>query len=80
MFVFQLRRISHQSKDEEMSSTTDKIKGKANQAGGAIKEEAGKLSGNRKVEAEGAAQKLKGKAQDAKGKAKDAVKSAVDKA
>ncbi|OOL13216.1 CsbD family protein, partial [Ochrobactrum sp. P6BS-III] len=34
-----------------MSSTTDKIKGKANQVGGAIKEEAGKLTGNRKVEA-----------------------------
>lgn len=63
-----------------MSSTTDKIKGKANQAGGAIKEEAGKLTGNRRVEAEGAAQKLKGKAQEAKGKAKDAVKSVVDKA
>lgn len=62
-----------------MSSTSDKIKGMANQAGGAIKKEVGKITGSNKLEAEGAAQQLKGKAQEAKGKAKDAIKSVVDK-
>ena len=62
-----------------MSSTTDKIKGVANQAAGSLKEGFGKATGNARIEAEGAAQKLKGDVQEAAGKAKDAVKSAIDK-
>lgn len=60
-----------------MSSTTDKIKGMANQAAGSVKQGVGKATDNRKLQAEGSAQKLKGKVQESVGKAKDAVKKAV---
>lgn len=52
----------------------DRIKGSANQAGGAIKEAAGKLTGDAKLQAEGKAQKTAGKIQNAVGGIKDAVK------
>lgn len=63
-----------------MGSTTDKIKGMANQAAGAIKQGVGEAVGNPNLEIEGAAQKLKGQAQETVGEAKDAVKKIVDKA
>jgi uncharacterized protein YjbJ (UPF0337 family) len=63
-----------------MSSTTDKLKGAANEAAGSVKESVGKSVGNDRVEAEGAVQKAKGQAQQAVGKGKDALKSIVDKA
>jgi uncharacterized protein YjbJ (UPF0337 family) len=63
-----------------MGSTSDKIKGAANEAVGAIKKGAGHAVGDQKLEAEGAMQKLKGKNQQALGEAKDAVKKIVDKA
>ena len=66
--------------EREMSSTGDKVKGMANQAAGAVKETAGKVVGNEKLEAEGMAQKGVGKAQEAVGKGKDAVKGVVDRA
>ena len=60
-----------------MSSTTDKVKGAANQAAGAVREGAGKAIGNKEMEVKGAAQKAKGKFQEGIGKAKDAVKKAI---
>lgn len=63
-----------------MGSTTDKIKGVANQAVGAVKQEVGEAVGNPNLEVEGAAQKLKGQAQETIGAAKEAVKKIVDKA
>ena len=63
-----------------MGSTTDKVKGVANQAAGAVKQGVGEAVGNPTLEVEGAAQKLKGQAQGAVGDAKDAVKKVVDKA
>jgi uncharacterized protein YjbJ (UPF0337 family) len=63
-----------------MSSTTDKIKGMANEAAGAIKQGAGKAVGNPTLEVKGALQKGKGEAQEAVGNAKDAVKKVIDKA
>jgi uncharacterized protein YjbJ (UPF0337 family) len=63
-----------------MSSTTDKIKGFANQAAGSVKKGIGAATDQKELEAEGAAQKTKGKVQEAVGKAKDAVKDVVDKA
>jgi uncharacterized protein YjbJ (UPF0337 family) len=63
-----------------MGSTTDKIKGVANEAAGAVKEGVGKAVGNPNLELEGAGQKLKGETQEAVGKAKDVVKKIVDKA
>jgi uncharacterized protein YjbJ (UPF0337 family) len=62
-----------------MSSTTDKIKGMANEAVGNVKQGVGKATDNDKLRAEGKAQELKGEAQQALGKTKDAVKKGVDK-
>ena len=54
----------------------DRINGSANQAKGAIKEAAGKMTGDAKLKAEGQADKVKGKVQNAIGGAKDAVRDA----
>ena len=62
-----------------MSSTSDKIKGAANEAAGAVKQGVGEAVGNPKLQAEGAGQKLKGKAQGTLGEAKDSVKDAAKK-
>jgi len=52
----------------------DRINGSANQAKGAVKEAAGKMTGDTKLKAEGAADKAKGKVQNAIGGAKDALR------
>jgi uncharacterized protein YjbJ (UPF0337 family) len=52
----------------------DRIKGSANQAKGAIKEAAGKVTGDAKLEAEGKTDKLAGKVQNAVGGMKDALR------
>ena len=52
----------------------DRVKGSANQAKGAVKEAAGKLTGDAKLEAEGKTDKLKGKVQNAVGGVKDALR------
>ncbi|WP_430912397.1 CsbD family protein [Methylobacterium sp. sgz302541] len=57
-----------------MSSTTDKIKGLANEAAGNVKQGVGKMTGNEKLEAEGKAQELKGDAQKKVGETKDVIK------
>ena len=54
----------------------DRINGSANQAKGAIKEAAGKMTGDTKLQVEGAADKAKGKVQSAVGGAKDAMRDA----
>ena len=63
-----------------MSSTTDKIKGLANEAAGTVKQVVGKAVGNDRLEVEGAVQKNIGKAQEAVGRGKDAVKKVIDRA
>lgn len=62
-----------------MGSTSDKIKGVANEAAGNVKQAAGKATDNPKLHAEGVAQERKGEAQQMVGKAKDAVKKTVDR-
>jgi uncharacterized protein YjbJ (UPF0337 family) len=57
----------------------DRIAGAAKQAKGAIKDAAGKLLGDSKLQAEGKADKVEGKVQNAVGGAKDAVRDAVRK-
>jgi uncharacterized protein YjbJ (UPF0337 family) len=57
----------------------NRVKGSADQAMGAIKEAAGKLTGDAKLKAEGKADKLKGKVENAVGGAKDAVRHAAGK-
>ena len=61
-----------------MGSTSDKIKGAANEAAGKLKAGIGKAVGSDKLRAEGEAQEIKGDAQQAMGKAKDAVKGAAN--
>ena len=63
-----------------MWSTTDKAKGAANQAAGALKQGVGEAVASKKLQAEGATQKAKGKAQEVVDKAKDLLKSVVDTA
>ena len=57
----------------------NRVSGALNQAGGAIKEGFGKVTGDKKTEAEGAAQKTGGKVENAVGGAKDSVRDALDK-
>ncbi len=52
----------------------DRIKGVANQAKGAIKEKAGKMTGDAKLESEGKADKVAGKVQNAVGGMKDKLR------
>lgn len=59
-----------------MSSTKDKVKGKANEVVGRVKQASDKPA----TRAEGRMQERKGEAQQLKGKVKDAVKDRVDKA
>ncbi|MFK5599840.1 CsbD family protein [Methylobacterium sp. HMF5984] len=62
-----------------MSSTTDKIKGLANEAVGNVKQGVGNVTDNDKLKAEGKAQELKGEAQKTTGDVKDGAKHVVDK-
>jgi uncharacterized protein YjbJ (UPF0337 family) len=62
-----------------MSSTSDKIKGAANEAMGNAKQAAGKAVGNDRLQAKGMLQERKGEAQQAVGKAKAAVKKVIDR-
>jgi uncharacterized protein YjbJ (UPF0337 family) len=52
----------------------DRIKGSAEQAKGAVKEAAGKVFGDKKLESEGKADKIAGKIQNAVGGVKDAMR------
>ncbi|CAN1722626.1 CsbD family protein [Hyphomicrobium sp. 1Nfss2.1] len=63
-----------------MGSTTDKIKGYANQVAGNIKQGVGKATGSEELEVKGSVQNLKGKAQVAVGDVKEAVKDGANKA
>ena len=55
----------------------DRIEGSATQAKGSIKEAAGKMTGDERMEAEGAAEKAVGKAQKGVGNMKDAARDAL---
>ena len=55
----------------------DRIQGSVEQAKGKVKEVAGKVTGDAKLEAEGKTQQVAGKIQNAVGGFKDAVKEAV---
>ena len=59
-----------------MSMNKDQVKGRVNETEGKIKELAGRLVGNEKLEAKGQAQKIVGKAQAKFGDVKKAVKDA----
>jgi len=55
------------------------MSGAMNQAKGSLKDAAGKVTGDTKLQAEGKTDKAVGKAQSAVGGAKDAVRDAVNK-
>lgn len=63
-----------------MGSTTDKIKGVANEAVGKAKQGIGEKIDSPKLQGEGAAQELKGHGQQAVGDAKKLAKDAADQA
>jgi uncharacterized protein YjbJ (UPF0337 family) len=56
----------------------DRIEGSAQQAKGKVKEVAGKVTGDTKLENEGKADKAAGKIQNTVGGLKDSIKEAVD--
>jgi uncharacterized protein YjbJ (UPF0337 family) len=56
----------------------DRIEGAGHQAKGGVKEAFGKMTGDKKTEAEGATEKAAGKVQNTVGGVKDAVKDAVN--
>lgn len=55
----------------------DRIEGAAHQAKGAVKQALGNLTGDAKLQAEGAAEKTAGKVQNAAGGIKDSVADAA---
>ena len=57
----------------------DQVKGRVEEAKGAVKETTGKIVGNKDLEAKGMVQKVAGKTQAGYGEVKEKVKSAVDK-
>ena len=57
----------------------DRVAGSAKQVTGAVKEAAGKVLGEAKLESEGQADKAEGKVQNAIGGLKDVVRDAVKK-
>ena len=59
---------------EDTAMDKDRIKGSAEQAKGAVKEAAGKVFGDKKLETEGKADKAAGKVQNAVGGLKDALR------
>jgi uncharacterized protein YjbJ (UPF0337 family) len=58
---------------------SDRIEGVGKQVVGSVKEAFGKVTGDTKTQAEGAAEKTEGKVQNAVGGAKDTVRDAADK-
>ena len=57
----------------------NRVQGAWDKVKGTVKEGAGKLTGDEKLEAEGKADKVAGKAESAVGGAKDTVRDAADK-
>lgn len=57
----------------------DRVEGAAHEVKGSVKEAAGKVTGDKKTQAEGAAEKAAGKVQNTVGGAKDAVKDLADR-
>ena len=57
----------------------DQVKGRVEEAKGAVKQTTGKAVGNKDLEARGAVEKAAGKTQAGYGDAKEKVKGAIDK-
>jgi uncharacterized protein YjbJ (UPF0337 family) len=59
--------------------STNRVEGAVDKGVGAVKEAAGKATGNERLEAEGAAQKTKGDVQNKVGQAQDKIGDAIKK-
>jgi uncharacterized protein YjbJ (UPF0337 family) len=57
----------------------DRIKGMGDQAKGAVKDTAGKVTGDTKLQAEGKMDKAKGKVENAVGGAKDSLREQLNR-
>ncbi len=57
----------------------DRVEGAGHQAKGTVKEAVGKMTGDKKTEAEGTAEKAAGKVQNTVGGVKDAARDAIDR-
>jgi len=57
----------------------DRVEGVVHQAKGSVKETAGKVTGDKRTQAEGAAEKAAGKVQNTAGGVKDAAKDMSDR-
>jgi uncharacterized protein YjbJ (UPF0337 family) len=66
------------TQNNEDAMNKDRIQGSAEQVKGKVKEVAGKVTGDTKLENEGKAEKVAGKIQNTIGGIKDTVKEAVD--
>jgi uncharacterized protein YjbJ (UPF0337 family) len=64
---------------EERAMDKDRVEGGAKQVKGSVKEAIGKVTGNKRTEAEGKAEKTGGKVQGKVGEAKDAVRDTFKK-
>jgi uncharacterized protein YjbJ (UPF0337 family) len=64
----------HSTHSEDTAMDKDRIEGSVEQAKGSVKEAAGKVLGDKKLETEGTTEKAAGKAQNAIGGLKDAVR------
>ena len=70
--------IVHDSTGRITVMDREHVKGAADKAKGTIKEGAGKLTGDKSMEAEGKMDKAKGAAHNAAGDVKDAARDAAD--
>jgi uncharacterized protein YjbJ (UPF0337 family) len=67
--------IYHQTKiDQEFKMDREHVKGAADKAKGAIKDAAGKVTGDKELQTEGKLDKAKGSVHNAAGDVKDAVR------
>ncbi len=57
----------------------DTVEGNVQQVKGSVKEALGKVTGNERLEAEGATEKVAGKVQEGVGKTRDAAEETADK-
>jgi uncharacterized protein YjbJ (UPF0337 family) len=64
---------------QERALDKDCMRGTGKQVKGSIKEAIGKVTGNKRTEVEGTAERIAGKAQSEVGKAKDAVRDVLKK-
>jgi uncharacterized protein YjbJ (UPF0337 family) len=72
------KRSSQHPLKLEIPMDNDRVKGGAKQAKGAMKDAAGKLTGDEKLKAEGKADKAEGKVQNTVGGLKDKAREALD--